>query len=138
MCLLTRILKIIDNEQLTQEENKVNQAQQAAACPPTTLIHQAIMKAVCYSQSWIKQINNSAPAKDLAFDMNSTDLSPSLSYDCRILVIQTGQDNPQHFNALTNAVFACQKLRICLDCLVMDKVKSPVINVDVASAANGE
>ena len=45
------------------------------------------------------------------------------NYDCRILVIQLGKDNPQHFNSLVNAVFACQRLKICLDCLVMDQVK---------------
>lgn len=29
-----------------------------------------------------------------------------------------------HFSALVNAVFACQKLKISLDCLVMDELES--------------
>ena len=98
------------------------------------------MKAVCFSQQWIRQINSS---EDGATEMTGTSdanqsKQTSSQYDCRILVIQAGRDNPQHFNALTNAVFACQKLRICLDCLVMDRVQPPVINVDGAAANSSE
>ena len=35
-------------------------------------------------------------------------------------MIQLGYDDPAQFSPLINAVFACQKLKICLDSLVMD------------------
>ena len=47
-CLLERILYLLQNEQLSQaEETACNQ--QPNGQSGSTLVHQAIMKAVCYS-----------------------------------------------------------------------------------------
>ena len=52
-CLLERICRILEN-------NKLRRAEEESVHPNTTLIHQAIMKAVCYSQQWVKNVAKSS------------------------------------------------------------------------------
>ena len=82
----------------------------------------AVMKAVCYSQQWIKKFDMIAKQNSNEFGAKASlgTQSEVRNYDCRILVIQLGQDDPNQFNPFINAVFASQKLKMCIDCLVMD------------------
>ena len=88
-----------------------------------TQIHTAIMKAVCHSQQWIKKVDIIANqnSKEFTSDLHILGkTSENRNYDCRLLVIQLGWDDPKQFNSLINATFASQKLKICIDCLVLD------------------
>jgi len=54
-CLLERILRILDDEKLGEVEASLSGTNGGA-----TLIHQAIMKAVCFSQQWVRTVGDSS------------------------------------------------------------------------------
>ena len=76
--LLDRILRILQSEKLQEEEEKV-------PASGNTLVHQAIMKAVCFSQQWISHIGATSGQSDSGQHGSSAN-SNSL-YDCRVLVV---------------------------------------------------
>lgn len=53
-CLLERIMRILENEKLSEAEESFANINNGA------LIHQAMMKAVCFSQQWVRQVGESA------------------------------------------------------------------------------
>ena len=59
--LLDRILRILENEHLQHEEERAVHANKSSS----SLIHQAMMKAVCYSQQWVRQVSDSAVPSSL-------------------------------------------------------------------------
>jgi hypothetical protein len=91
---MDRLNKLLDSEVFIEQLSRVQEN--------PTLLHSALYKAICHSQIFLKQDSKVA----------------------RILIIQLGQDNATQFEALVNGIFAAQKLKITIDCLVLDLFKS--------------
>ena len=66
--LMSRIMKILESENLLQAEESAGNS--------STLIHQAIMKAVCYSQQWARQISSQVVISSQSAAQQSTQSDP--------------------------------------------------------------
>jgi len=106
--LLTRLFTLLSNETFTAQMEKAEENSHGS-----TSLDRAILKALCFSQIWLKQI-------ELQQENDQDELSQKNSSPSRILVVYMSEDHHAHYKKIVNAIFACQKLSICIDCLSMD------------------
>ncbi|TNV76417.1 hypothetical protein FGO68_gene13186 [Halteria grandinella] len=71
-------------------------------------IASAMMKAVCFSRSWIEEVT----------------VQKGQQFTARILVIQGPQEDPSQHTMIVNSIFACQKLRVNIDGLILHPPQS--------------
>ena len=64
------------------------------------------MKCVCFCKKWIEEVS----------------VKNAETYQARILVIKFNQDDPSQYTPMVNAIFACQKLKILIDSLIISEV----------------
>lgn len=69
----------------------------------------ALMKAVCYSRGWIEDVS----------------VNKGEQFSARILIIKGPQEDPLQYKPLVNSIFACQKLKINIDSLILSFAHDP-------------
>ena len=68
------------------------------------------MKAVCFTRSWIEEINHhKGGASSAAAD----------HFSARILIVKLPSEDPTQHKAIVNSIFACQKLKINVDSVII-------------------
>jgi Transcription factor Tfb4 len=70
----------------------------------------ALMKAVCYSRGWIEEVTHHKTGGG----------SGSEQFSARILIIKSPFEDPSQHKAIVNSIFACQKLKINIDSVILN------------------
>ncbi len=73
----------------------------------------AVMKAVCYSRGWIEEVTHHKTGGGAG----------SEQFSARILIIKSPFEDPSQHKAIVNSIFACQKLKINIDSVILNVVK---------------
>jgi len=76
----------------------------------------AFMKAVCFTRGWIEEINHHrGGSMSAAAD----------HFSARILIVKLPSEDPTQHKAIVNSIFACQKLKINVDSVIINPPKVP-------------
>jgi len=67
-----------------------------------------MMKAVCFSRGWIEDVNLQKGGEQ---------------FSARLLIIKSHHEDPTQHTGIVNSIFACQKLKINVDSLILTTQK---------------